>query len=299
MEGRSISELRVKVPWGHIAAKTWEPKYEPVNSRILLVHGSLDNAGSFDRLIALLPQNHYYVSIDLPSHGFSSHFPAGVPLKYFDYVLAIRYVLDDLKWEHITYVGHSLGAHLGTLFSLIYPGRVEKLVLLDGCIPMPISNDQIINQIRNEQELSIKAYKQNKAINYTKDAVLKALMNPEKGRLTVEAAKALFERSVTKIDNNLYQYNRDIRARMFVVPILSLDQSLYLLSQLKVDTLLILASDTLSFIKEVIPEIVNVLKNKDNVNIVKVQGNHDVHNNSPEKVSMHITKFLSCLKSKL
>ena len=41
------------------------------------MHGYMDNAGTFDRLIPLLPDKFYVVAIDLPGHGFSSHVPYG------------------------------------------------------------------------------------------------------------------------------------------------------------------------------------------------------------------------------
>lgn len=48
-----MSELKLAVPWGHIAAKIWGPQQ---GSPVLCLHGWLDNANSFDRLIPLLPK---------------------------------------------------------------------------------------------------------------------------------------------------------------------------------------------------------------------------------------------------
>ncbi|OXU22391.1 hypothetical protein TSAR_005083 [Trichomalopsis sarcophagae] len=289
-------KLTLNVPWGHIAAKTWG---KPEDTHVLMVHGIMDNAGTFDRLVELLPQNFYYVCIDLPGHGLSSHFQPGVPLNYVSYVLAIRYVLDELRWKNTYYIAHSLGAHLGLLFAIVYPERIRKLILIDGIIARPIPNAELISRIREEHDLAIKAYKLKNPRHYTKEDVMYALGNLRKCCLSTEAAKKIFDRSVTKVGDNAYCYNRDYRARISIIPNFNKDQTLYLLSQLKVDTLIFMATDTLPFIKYLKPDVIEELKPKKNVNIIEIEGNHDVHNNYPHRVSGHISKFLCHIPSKL
>ncbi|GLV33094.1 uncharacterized protein CBL_10441 [Carabus blaptoides fortunei] len=72
-----IKEVKIPVPWGHIAVKTWGNERDPI---ILVVHGWVDNAGSFDTLIPLLPTSYYYYCMDLPGHGRSSHLESSLPL---------------------------------------------------------------------------------------------------------------------------------------------------------------------------------------------------------------------------
>lgn len=58
-------EVRIDVPWGHVAGKWFGPK----NIRpILMLHGWQDNAGTFDMLIPLLPKHISYLAIDLPGN---------------------------------------------------------------------------------------------------------------------------------------------------------------------------------------------------------------------------------------
>jgi pimeloyl-ACP methyl ester carboxylesterase len=49
---------------------------------VLAVHGWMDNAGTFDKLFPLLPRSLYIMAIEMPGHGRSSHFPAGMPYHY-------------------------------------------------------------------------------------------------------------------------------------------------------------------------------------------------------------------------
>uniref|UniRef100_A0A8C9HD83 AB hydrolase-1 domain-containing protein n=1 Tax=Piliocolobus tephrosceles TaxID=591936 RepID=A0A8C9HD83_9PRIM len=101
-----ISELKLAVPWGHIAAKAWGSLQGPP---VLCLHGWLDNANSFDRLIPLLPQDFYYVAMDFGGHGLSSHYSPGVPYYQQTFVSEIRRVVADLKWNRFSILGHSFG----------------------------------------------------------------------------------------------------------------------------------------------------------------------------------------------
>ncbi|CAG7817538.1 unnamed protein product [Allacma fusca] len=72
---QAFTEIAIQVPWGHVSGKTWGD----VNGiPVLGLHGWTDNAGTFDRLAPLLPKSLYFVAIDLPGHGRSSHHPEGL-----------------------------------------------------------------------------------------------------------------------------------------------------------------------------------------------------------------------------
>lgn len=83
---------------------------------MLCLHGWLDNANTFDKLIPLLPRGRsgssgwlvlcsraahlitlslsgcYYVAMDFSGHGLSSHRPAGCSYHFLDYVTDVRRV---------------------------------------------------------------------------------------------------------------------------------------------------------------------------------------------------------------
>uniref|UniRef100_A0A8D0EYN9 AB hydrolase-1 domain-containing protein n=1 Tax=Strix occidentalis caurina TaxID=311401 RepID=A0A8D0EYN9_STROC len=84
------SKRKFPVPWGHVAAKAWGPSE---GHPVLCMHGWLDNANTFDRLIPLLPRDYYYVAMDFSGHGLSSHRPAGSPYHFLDYVTDVRRVV--------------------------------------------------------------------------------------------------------------------------------------------------------------------------------------------------------------
>uniref|UniRef100_A0A8D2KCF2 Serine hydrolase like 2 n=1 Tax=Urocitellus parryii TaxID=9999 RepID=A0A8D2KCF2_UROPR len=136
-----LSELKLTVPWGHIAAKAWGSLRGPP---VLCLHGWLDNANSFDRLIPLLPQDFYYVAMDFGGHGLSSHYGPGAPYYHQNFVNEVRRVVAALKWSRFSLMGHSFGGFVGSMFSCIFPEMVDKLILLDGT-PFAMDTDEMEN----------------------------------------------------------------------------------------------------------------------------------------------------------
>lgn len=288
-------DIQISVPWGHIAAKVYGVE---AKIRVLLVHGTLDNAGAFDRLIPLLPKNAQYVSIDLPGHGLSSHFPHGAALYIFNYVYALKLVVETLKWETFIYIGHSLGAQLGIYFNGIYPNRCQKIVALDGLLAYSTEVSQFSAQIREYYDFN--NYAKNSDKLYTEDEVLHALQFMRHSALYRGAAEALFKRAVTKV-GDLYKYNRDPRLRKNVLPFVPMEVQLEFIKKQDVPILLILHD---SKYRGLILSYLSLLKEEGypipQIKIVTVEGNHDVHNNSPEKVAPHICQFITkYLNSKL
>lgn len=72
---REWKEVEIDVPWGVIAGKWYGDQSE---QPVLAIHGWQDNAGTFDRLLPLLPATIPILAIDLPGHGHSTPYPTGM-----------------------------------------------------------------------------------------------------------------------------------------------------------------------------------------------------------------------------
>lgn len=94
-----IDELEFEVPYGKLAAKTWHEETEE-SKRILVLHGWMDNAGSFDNVMPHIKHKNglYIVALDLPGHGKSSQFPPGASYSDLNILMEIRRCLTELKW---------------------------------------------------------------------------------------------------------------------------------------------------------------------------------------------------------
>ena len=117
----------------------------------IVLHGWLDNAGSFDTLAPLFLTSHPHNSllcIDFPGHGFSSHIPPGQMYHYLESLRHIRLVAQHQGLEKFGLMGHSMGAGLSSLFSAVYPEMVHSLIMIDLIKPVGRSIENYIERTK-------------------------------------------------------------------------------------------------------------------------------------------------------
>ncbi|NXT90743.1 SEHL2 protein, partial [Anhinga rufa] len=200
-----FSELKFPVPWGHVAAKAWGPSE---GRPVLCLHGWLDNANTFDKLIPLLPRDYYYVAMDFSGHGLSSHRPAGSPYHFLDYVSDVRRVAAALQWRRFTLMGHSMAffflfllyCFISPQFCFLYPEMVEKLILLEnlGFLLAPEDTEAWLKSKRMaiDRLLSLEAKQQTPKAR-SPEAALQRLLEANR-HLTAEGGAILLQRGATE-----------------------------------------------------------------------------------------------------
>jgi pimeloyl-ACP methyl ester carboxylesterase len=102
---------------------------------VLALHGWLDNAGSFDLLAPLLPSCHL-IALDAAGHGLSDPRSDDSGYNLWQDVGDLHDVAAALGWQRFNLLGHSRGAAIAMLFAGTFPGRVERLMLLEGGLPI-------------------------------------------------------------------------------------------------------------------------------------------------------------------
>jgi pimeloyl-ACP methyl ester carboxylesterase len=99
---------------------------------IVLVHGLNDDADTWRHVIGPLSETHRVVALDLPGFGRSYKPSRNYSLPFFRETVAA--VMDALEIERATLIGNSMGAMIAQAFSLAWPERVERLVLVCGAL---------------------------------------------------------------------------------------------------------------------------------------------------------------------
>lgn len=183
-----------------LSAKSWGDQSK---TSVLVFHGRLDNAGAFDNLIPLLPNRYNYICFDLPSHGQSSHFPAGTPIYTTNFLLAYNYIMKYLKQKTYTVIGHSYGGHIGFLYARLYPERINKLVMIDTVHYDIVHAEEFSIYLLNKYEFHVKLMEKlssGKQPVYTyEQAKGRISINRENGPLNEAAATALLNRGLKEV----------------------------------------------------------------------------------------------------
>lgn len=94
---------------------------------VLLVHGLASNAGFWRYNISELSKHFRIIAVDLPGYGKSDKGNYSYKMTFF--ANTIKQLLDELQIDKVNFVGHSMGGQIGIWFSILYPDRVNKLVL--------------------------------------------------------------------------------------------------------------------------------------------------------------------------
>lgn len=96
----------------------------------VFLHGLMGFLSNWRKIIAGLESTERCLSFDQRGHGRSFHPPEGEYGPEF-YAEDLRKILDELGWDKITLVGHSMGGRNGLHFVSKYPERVTRFVIED------------------------------------------------------------------------------------------------------------------------------------------------------------------------
>ena len=98
---------------------------------MILVHGGLDHARSWDWVARALRDDFHVYAVDLRGHGNSAWAP-GALYSVAEHLLDLTVLADIIGAFPIYIIGHSLGAAVSLLYSGVYPDRVKKVVAIEG-----------------------------------------------------------------------------------------------------------------------------------------------------------------------
>ncbi|XP_055596064.1 probable serine hydrolase [Uranotaenia lowii] len=293
----NVTEIEIPVAFGKIAGKWFGPK----NIRpILCLHGWMDNCGTFDRLIPLLPKEVSFLAIDFPGHGYSSRIPDGMAYHQMDSVLILLHIMNEYRWDKMAMIGHSMGAIIAFMFTSMFPDKVEFLIGIDALKPQSYYPKRFLSWAPVMANKLLEADKRNRERSeppaYTYEDMLDRLFEGTMESVTRETGPYLLQRNIkpSKKFPGKYYFDRDNRIKYNNIPGWSDKVNYALAKQIKVPQLVIKAIDSpYPGSKEGFDEMVAILKKQNSMFRVKyLKGSHHIHLTDPELVAPVVTDFL-------
>ncbi|XP_053691338.1 probable serine hydrolase [Sabethes cyaneus] len=294
---REVEEVRIPVPYGEIAGKWWGPKdVRPV----VCLHGWQDNAGTFDRLIPLLPQHISFLAIDFPGHGLSSRIPDGMTYHTLDSVYLLKLIMQEYHWKKISFLSHSMGSLVGMIFSSIFPDKIDFLVGIDALKPHIADPAKIGPRLEKKipQMLvaDIRNREKSEPPSYAFEELVERLHHGTNKSVSKEAAPYLLNRNIKKstMHPDKYYFTRDSRLKYSVGVGWSQDVNLELAKRMTMPYMFIKALHSPYYEeKKYFEQYINVVKEVNpKFELEFVDSTHHLHLTEPEKVAPLVTKFL-------
>ncbi|XP_049777237.1 probable serine hydrolase isoform X3 [Schistocerca cancellata] len=289
-------EIKIPVPWGHIAGRWWGPKNQ---TPLLALHGWQDNAGSWDTLIPLLDPTISVLAIDTPGHGLSSHLPPGIPYYGNESVLFLRRIMKYFGWETVSLLGHSFGAAEGFIFASAFPDKVDSHIALDALKPWSLDMSTEPKKFAKNLDKFLDTVSLNDAEtpSYTYEEMIERLHEGMIAKsVTKESCEVLLKRGIIPAaSEGKYNFRRDKRLKIGRFLGWTHHQLMEMTALIKCRVLFIKAMPGLKLEPEnIIEETLNMLKKSSKELVYKtVEGTHHVHLNNPERVAPIINEFLA------
>ncbi|XP_039966502.1 probable serine hydrolase [Bactrocera tryoni] len=296
---REYEDIRIPVPWGHLAGR-W---YGDRNIRpILALHGWLDNMGTWNTLLPLLPQHVGILCIELSGHGYSSQFPKGLPYHTTDYVNLIVRIMKEYKWQKVSLLTHSLSSLVSFIYTSLYPETVDMLIAIDIIIPVQNTLDFEIKALRtNAERLLVEVERDEKLAMheppaYTFDKLKQVLYEGSQGSVELHNCEHLLTRNIKKSAKypDKYYFSRDARLKYYIRFISCPPLHLEMAKRIKNVPYLVIKGSMSDMIKEDSDVIIDMLRrNNPHFEYYEIEGTHHVHLNNPEACAAVINPFIN------
>ncbi len=122
-----------------------------VGRPLVLIHGYGAAIWVWERQIEVLSQGYRVYALDLIGHGFSDR--PKIPYTPETYIDCLKDFMDRAGIEKATLIGNSMGGGVAWAMAILFPERVDRLILID-CVP-----PDILHEVKNESFRMLAAIK--------------------------------------------------------------------------------------------------------------------------------------------
>lgn len=202
-----ISEKHFTANGLEFSARYWA-KGGATDYPVIALHGWLDNCNSFQPLAETLSGPQYLpnislLALDLAGHGRSDHRSADSAYNLWQDVDEVLQIADQMGWRRFSLLGHSRGAMISVLLAAVAPERVDRLALIDGLVPIPVTEEdapqQLAKAVADRQK-----YRRYHRRRYSTLEEAAAVRLRGAFPLTLQSARLIAKRGVAMDDEGFY-----------------------------------------------------------------------------------------------
>jgi pimeloyl-ACP methyl ester carboxylesterase len=271
----------------------------PDKTPLILVHGWMDVAASYQFVVDALSHNHYVIAPDWRGYGKTS--AGGVDNFWFpDYLADLDFLLDHYApGQQVNLVGHSMGGNVVMWYGGVRPERIRRLINLEG-FGMPATTPDMaparlgkwMDELKklHEGEMDLRPYD-------LVSGVARRLMktNP---RLTQDKAEWLARHWAAENVNGTWSILGDPAHKLTNASLYRVEEVLELYKRLTMPVLAVEASDNSLDMwwrgKFTLAEYHERLKVVPNVEIARIDdAGHMMHHDQPEVLAALIERFIA------
>ncbi len=219
---------------------------------------------------------------------------------FWDGITLIRRIVKHFSWQKITLLGHSLGGALSFMYAASFPDDVERFISID--IAGPTVRDHKKSAANTGDSIDKFLKYENLPISkmpcYEYDEMIDIVVDAYAGSVDRDGAKTLMVRGMgsapKSINANGFHFVRDLRLKVSLLGMFSMEQVIAYAELIKCDVLNIRAVPGMIFDNEkVYPTILeHTRKNAKSVRYEEVPGTHHIHLNTPDRICKLIDGFL-------
>jgi len=254
---------------------------------VLATHGWLDNASTFDLLAPRL-DGCEVVSLDLAGHGLSGSRSPDAAYNIWEDAGDLLEVREQLGWARCNLLGHSRGAAIAMLFAGAFPEYVDKLVLIEGGVPLlgppAEAPATLARSFRDRAALRSKSGRV-----FTDRAT--AIDERAQGftKLTTAAAEILARRSLREVPGG-FQWHADQRLKGSAEVRLTREHVHAFIGAITAPVLMVLAETSPFGGTDLYKEMIAAFAN---IEVVRLPGGHHLHLEGAEaEIAARVRRFL-------
>ena len=266
---------------------------EPDSQPLILVHGFLDHARSWDPFVRHLQETaaspFRIIALDCRGHGDSGWVGAGGYYHFADYIFDLNTLIESLQVAKVILMGHSMGGSISFQYTGAFPKHVGKLILVEGLGPVALPFSDAPR--RMEQWISeVRAVARREGAEYPTLEDAARRLQRQNPRLASDLALHLARFGMKQKENGNWIWKFDPLHRTTAPQPFYLGHALAFFHRIKCPVLLVRGKESRQQQRTDLQERINAISHHTRVEIEAA--GHMVHQDNPAQLAEVVVDFL-------